>query len=120
MDETGLALLVTVGLAVLIPCAAIAINALLSTGHASAVKAEAYESGIHRTVGTARQRFSVKYYLVTILFILFDIEVVFMFPWAINLRDNGGWIMLLEMVAFVAVLLVGYLYVVWKGALEWD
>jgi NADH-quinone oxidoreductase subunit A len=70
-------------------------------------------------VRTARERFSVKFYLVAMLFILFDIEIVFMYPWAVRFRDLGmfGFI---EMLVFVLVLLVGYLYILRKGALRWD
>ena len=76
-----------------------------------------YESGIVPT-GDARQRFSVKFYLVAMLFIVFDIEIAFMYPWAVRFRElgAGGF---LEMLVFIAVLLVGYVYILRKGALEW-
>ena len=70
-------------------------------------------------VGTARERFSVKFYLVAMLFLLFDIEAVFLFPWAVVYRDLKmfGFI---EMLLFIAVVLAGYVYVWKKGALEWE
>jgi NADH-quinone oxidoreductase subunit A len=70
-------------------------------------------------VRSARERFSVKYYMVAVLFILFDIEVIFLYPWAVNFRALGlfGYV---EMVIFIATLLVGYFYVLRKGALKWD
>ena len=82
------------------------------------VKLDTYECGIN-AVGDARGRFSVRFYLVAVLFILFDIEVVFLYPWAVNFRLLGlfGYV---EMVIFIAILFVGYLYIIRKGALKWD
>ena len=73
-------------------------------------------------VGDARRRFSVRFYLVAILFLLFDVEGVFFFPWAISFRDYlaVNSFILFEMGFFVGVLLVGYFYVLRKGALEWE
>jgi NADH-quinone oxidoreductase subunit A len=84
----------------------------------TAIKDEAFECGIE-SVGNARTPFSIKYFLVAILFVLFDIEVIFMYPWAVNFRQLGvaG---LLEMFAFIALLLVGFLYIMKKKALNWD
>jgi NADH-quinone oxidoreductase subunit A len=80
-------------------------------------KMSTYESGME-PVKSARERFSVKFYLVAMLFIIFDIEIVFMYPWAVRFRDLGvaGFI---EMLVFLAILLVGYLYIWRKGALRW-
>lgn len=77
-----------------------------------------YESGI-RPLMSARRRFNVRFSLVAMLFILFDIEIVFMYPWAVMLRQLKLF-GLLEMLAFVVVLLVGYLYVWKKGAFDWE
>jgi NADH-quinone oxidoreductase subunit A len=77
-----------------------------------------YECGM-QPVGTARERFSVKFYLVAMLFLLFDIEAVFLFPWAVVYRDLKMF-GFLEMVLFIAVVLAGYVYVWKKGALEWE
>jgi NADH-quinone oxidoreductase subunit A len=81
-------------------------------------KLSTYESGME-PVRTARERFSVKFYLVAMLFILFDIEIVFMYPWAVKFRELGvaGFI---EMLVFIGILLVGYLYILRKGALRWE
>ena len=81
-------------------------------------KLSPYECGVD-PLGTARERFSIKFYLVAVLFILFDIEAVFLYPWAVTFRDLG-WIALVEMALFIAVLFVGYIYILKKGALEWD
>jgi NADH-quinone oxidoreductase subunit A len=70
-------------------------------------------------IRSAHERFSVKYYMVAVLFILFDIEVIFLYPWAVNFRALGlfGYI---EMLLFIVILFVGYFYIVKKGALRWD
>ena len=70
-------------------------------------------------VGTARQRFPVKFYIIAMLFILFDIEAVFLYPWAVVFKQLG-WFGFIEMGVFIAILLVGYIYVWKKGALEWE
>ncbi len=77
-----------------------------------------FESGIE-SVGNARQPFSIKYFLVAILFVLFDVEVIFMYPWAVNFRELG-WMGLIEMFIFMATLLAGFIYILKKGALDWE
>lgn len=79
-------------------------------------KLETFESGV-KVIGNARQPFSIKYFLVAILFVLFDIEVIFMYPWAVNFRDLG-WNGVIEMFVFMATLLLGFIYVLKKKALE--
>lgn len=81
-------------------------------------KTSTYESGME-PVRSAHERFSVKFYMVAVLFILFDIEVVFLYPWAVNFRVLGlfGYI---EMAIFIVILFIGYLYILRKGALKWD
>ncbi len=81
-------------------------------------KNEVYESGIRLTVKDSFERFNVKYYLVAILFVLFDIEALFMFPWAVNLRELG-YFGLFEMFTFMGLLLAGLIYIYKKGALKW-
>ncbi len=84
-------------------------------------KMDVYECGVP-PMGDARGRFSVKFYLVAILFLLFDVEAVFFYPWAVVYKKfltvNG--FILFEMLFFVFILLVGYVYVLKKGALDWD
>ncbi len=82
------------------------------------VKAEPYESGMP-PLGDTRERFSVKFYMVAILFIIFDIETVFLIPWGVLFRELGlfGFV---EMLVFIGVLLVGFVYVWKKGALQWE
>lgn len=85
---------------------------------ASSVKAEPFESG-NPPRGDARIRFSVRFYLVAMLFLIFDLEVVFLYPWAIYFRQLGVF-GLIQMAIFLVILTVGYIYVWKKGALEWD
>ncbi len=84
----------------------------------SARKLAPYECGLE-PVGTARQRIEIKFYLVAVLFILFDVEAVFMYPWAVAFRQLGLY-GLVEMVLFIVVLLVGYFYLLQKKALDWN
>jgi len=81
-------------------------------------KLGAFESGIE-VIGNARQPFSIKYFIVAILFVIFDIEVIFMYPWAVNFREFGlsG---LVEMFVFMGLLLLGFIYIIKRKALEWD
>jgi len=83
----------------------------------TAEKSAPYECGMP-PVGDARERQSVKFYLVAMIFLLFDIEVAFLYPWAMALRDLG-WNGFVQVLLFMALLLAGYLYVWRKGALDW-
>lgn len=83
-----------------------------------------YECGLNPSLD-ARHRFSAKFYLVAVLFVLFDIEVAFLIPWAVQFRDLAspaglGWGMLLSMALFLSVVVVGLIYVIRRGALEWE
>ena len=77
-----------------------------------------YESGVG-PVGSARERVPVRYYLVAMLFILFDVEAVFLYPWAVLFRELG-WLGLAEILVFVGMLLVGYVYAWRRGAFQWQ
>ena len=77
-----------------------------------------FESGIE-VIGNARTPISIKYFLVAILFVLFDVEVIFMYPWAVNFRELGNKGMI-EMFIFMGTLLLGFIYIIKKKALEWD
>lgn len=81
-------------------------------------KLSTYESGME-PIRSARERFSIKYYMVAMLFIIFDIEVVFLYPWAVSFKQLG-MMGFTTMLLFIAILFVGYYYVLRKGALEWD
>ena len=82
------------------------------------IKLESFECGIH-SEGNARLPFSVKYFLVAILFVLFDVEVIFMYPWAVNFKELGltG---IIEVFSFIILLLVGFYYLLAKKALRWE
>jgi len=96
----------------------IIISGFLGPKRNSANKDKNFECGIE-SVGNARIPFSVKYFLVAILFVLFDVEVIFLYPWAINFRELGIEGMV-KMVIFMALLLVGFFYIIKKKALEWE
>ncbi|RZK53320.1 NADH-quinone oxidoreductase subunit A [Pedobacter frigiditerrae] len=80
-------------------------------------KLSTFEAGV-KVVGNARQPFSIKYFLVAILFVLFDVEVIFMYPWAVNFRELG-WNGIIEMFIFMGTLLLGFIYILKKKALDW-
>jgi NADH-quinone oxidoreductase subunit A len=97
------------------------ITHLLGPRRPNVRKMSVYECGVP-PIGDARRRVSVKFYLVAILFLLFDVEAVFFFPWAVVYRKylSVNAFILVEMLFFVAILLVGYFYILKKRALEWD
>ena len=84
----------------------------------SKIKDDVWECGIE-AVGDARAPISIKYFLIAILFVLFDVEIIFMYPWAVNFRELGmtGFI---EMLSFMALLLSGFYYIIKKGVLKWE
>ena len=111
-----LLILLVVGLVVGV--AFLFLSSVLGPKRPSAVKNMSYECGID-PVGSARIRFSVKFYIIAMLFILFDIEAIFLYPWAVmfkQLRLFG----LIEMLIFLGLLVVGYVYLWRRGALEWE
>ncbi|MBA3847219.1 MAG: NADH-quinone oxidoreductase subunit A [Planctomycetes bacterium] len=79
-----------------------------------------YEAGVTATLGGADERFSVKFYLVAMLFLAFDLEVAFLYPWAIHFTKSQGFGMVWLLLVFLVMLEVGYLYLYKKGALDWD
>lgn len=91
---------------------------LLGPKRNTRTKLDTFECGIEAK-GNARIPFNIKYFLVAILFVLFDVEVIFMYPWAVNFKGLGitGFI---EMIVFMALLLVGFFYIIKKGALKWE
>ncbi len=83
------------------------------------MKNTVYESGVSNPIGDTNIRFSIKFYLVAILFVLFDVEIIFMFPWAVNIRELG-YLGLFEMFMFMGLLFAGLIYIYKKKALSWD
>lgn len=97
---------------------AMTLTHLLGPKRKSKIKLEAFECGIE-SKGNARIPFSIKYFLVAILFVLFDVEVIFMYPWAVNFKTLS-WVGFFEMLSFLAMLLLGFFYILKRGALKWE
>ena len=116
--DTYFPVLVQMAIAIVVAAALVAISFLLGKRVRNRVKDSPYESGMAPT-GSARERFSVKFYLVAIVFILFDIEAVFLYPWAVVYRELKlfGFF---EMLIFVILILAGFFYIWRKGALDWS
>ena len=91
---------------------------LLGPKRKTKIKLDSFECGVE-SQGNARLPFSIKYFLVAILFVLFDIEVIFMYPWAVNFKELG-MLGVIEVFSFVALLLVGFYYMLSKKALKWE
>jgi NADH-quinone oxidoreductase subunit A len=98
--------------------AMIGISALVGPKRKTADKLETFTSGI-KTHGNARQPMAIKYFLVAILFVLFDVEVIFFYPYAVNFRELG-WQGFYAVLMFVAFFMVGFVYILKKGALNWE
>ena len=116
LEYVAIALMIT--LATIVALIAIGLGYLFGPRKQSDVKAMPYESGMN-PYGEGTRRMPVRFYLTAVLFILFDIEVVFFLPWAVVFRQLGLF-GLIEMVIFILILLVGYFYAWRKGALEWE
>ena len=103
--------------AVLFPVVSLLLARVVRPDNPNRVKNDAYECGVE-TGGEPRQRYSIRYYVIAVLFVVFDVETVFLFPWAVKYEALGlfGFV---EMVVFLAILVIGYLYAWKKGALEW-
>jgi len=117
-----LPILLQVVVAIVFAASALIISVVLGrTSPRNATKDSAYECGM-LPIGEGQPRFSVKFYLVAMLFILFDIEIVFMYPWAVVYREHiamHGPMIFWSMLSFVSILTVGYVYAIKKGALSW-
>lgn len=122
MTQTGLAEYLPIVLMFIVAAGFVATTMLvthwLGPKRKTKIKLDPFECGIE-SVGNARNPVPIRYFLVAILFVLFDLEVIFMYPWAVNFRELGvpGFI---EMIVFVGILLVGFFYIIKKKALEWD
>ncbi|NTU76280.1 MAG: NADH-quinone oxidoreductase subunit A [Alphaproteobacteria bacterium] len=116
--EGYLPILLFLAVALGIACAAVGMSFLIARQKPDREKNAAYECGFE-AFGDARSKFDVRYYLVAILFIIFDLEVAFLFPWAVALGDIG-LIGFFSMIVFLGALTVGFIYEWKKGALEWE
>ena len=103
--------------AALFPAVTLMVAALVRPSNFNKVKVEAYECGVP-AVGEARGRYSVRFYIIAVLFVVFDVETIFLFPWAVKYKMLGtlGFV---TMFVFLGILLIGYAYAWKKGALEW-
>lgn len=128
MNQPYLSFLLLLGFVAFNAVMLIGLSHLLAPHRPTPLKDSPYESGMP-PLGTAHERFSVKFYLVAMLFIIFDIETVFLIPWGTIYFDGGGGgaaggpstgFLLVEMLVFMVVLAVGYVYVWKRGALQWD
>ncbi len=118
MLDNYLPILVLIVIAVAFAVGSIVLSRLIGQKKPSEVKLAPYECGMP-PVGSARERLSIKFYIIAMLFIVFDIEAVFLYPWAVMFKRLGlfGFV---EMGVFILILVVGYVYVWKKGALEWE
>lgn len=117
MDHPYFPLLVIFGIAAVVVLALLIIATKLGPKSINAAKADPFESG-NPPKGDARIRFPVRFYLIAMLFLIFDLEVVFLYPWAIYFRQLGVF-GLVQMAIFLGILTIGYIYVWKKGALDW-
>jgi len=114
-----LPLAVVLILATVMGAAVSSLSSLFGPSNPNPVKSVIFEAGSEPAPSTARQRFAVKFYVVALLFIVFDVETVFLYPWAVNFKALG-WFGYLEMLSFAATLTVGLVYIWKKGALNWE
>lgn len=122
MLESYIPIFIIVAIAVIFAVVNVNLSSLLGPNRPNKEKLSTYESGVE-PVGTAHERFSVKFYMVAVLFILFDIEIVFLYPWAVsflNLESAKMVYSFASAMVFIVILLVGYIYIIKKGALNWD
>lgn len=117
MPEAYLPIFLFVLVAIVVAIGILAVSSLVSSSKYNQVKLQPYECGIETTTD-ARGRYSVRYYLIGMLFVIFDVETVFMFPWAV-IMDELLLFGLIEMLVFLFILVLGYVYAWRKGALEW-
>jgi NADH-quinone oxidoreductase subunit A len=113
-----LPILIFIGVALVISLGMVAVPYLVAPKKPDAEKLSAYECGFN-AFGDARMKFDVRFYLVSILFIIFDLEVAFLFPWAVTLAETGVFAFW-SMLVFLGVLTIGFIYEWKKGALEWE
>jgi NADH-quinone oxidoreductase subunit A len=116
--ETWFPVLVQIAIAMAVAGAMIGLSALIGRRVHDPIKSAPYESGM-APVGNARERFSVKFYLVAMVFIVFDIEAIFLYPWAVVYRQFKLFAFF-EMLLFIALVLCGFFYILKKGVLNWS
>jgi NADH-quinone oxidoreductase subunit A len=117
MPSGYLPIFIFLAVSILFPVVTIIIAKLIRPSSPFLVKLEAYECGI-KAASDSRGRYTVRFYIIAILFVIFDVETIFLFPWAVRYKQLG-WFGVLEVAVFLAILVVGYIWAYKKGALEW-
>jgi len=117
MPSGYLPIFIFLAIAILFPTVTIIAAKLIRPSAPSLTKLEAYECGI-KAASDSRGRYTVRFYIIAILFVIFDVETVFLFPWAIIYRQLA-FFGLIEMLVFLGILIVGYIWIIKKGALDW-
>ena len=118
--DTTFAMTILVVLALVVPTALLVANWFLHPGKikGTSIKGTSYECGVAHVSGTSGERYPVKYYMVAMFFLVFDLEVAFLYPWTVQFL-NGGWDLLFVLLGFLVILEAGYIYLVKKGILNW-
>ena len=117
MPENYVPIFIFIAVAFAIPAVTLLVAKLVRPESPSPTKLMPYECGI-TPVDSARGRYTVRFYIIAILFVIFDVETIFLFPWAVKYRTLG-WFGIAEMIVFIGILVVGYIWAYKKGALEW-
>jgi NADH-quinone oxidoreductase subunit A len=117
MPGEYLPILIFLVIAITFPVVTIIAAKLIRPSSPSVTKLEAYECGI-KAASDSRGRYTVRFYIISILFVIFDVETIFLFPWAVRYRQFG-WFGIAEVAVFLVILAVGYVWAYKKGALEW-
>ena len=117
MPVTFLPILIALGLAAGMAATILLLNSLLGPSLRTRKKLETYESGVP-LIDASHKRMSIQFFVIAMVFILFDVEIAFIFPWALVFR-SAGWPLFVEMFAFLTILAVGYAYIWKKGAFDW-
>ena len=117
MPESFIPILVLLIVAAGMAAVVLLLNVLLAPKLKTRKKAETYESGVPM-VDASHKRISIKFFVIAMVFILFDVEIAYIYPWALVFR-SAGWPLFIEMISFLAVLIVGYAYIWRKGAFDW-
>jgi NADH-quinone oxidoreductase subunit A len=122
LTDSVIPVILVIAVACLTAGSMLALSAVLGRPKKSRLDPTPYECGSRPFESVAKHRFSVKFYLVAMLFILFDIEAAFLIPWAVTFQGfaSAKMFVLVEMAIFLGILVVGYLYIWWRGALEWE
>ena len=117
MPRGYIPILIFLTVAILFPVVTIVLAKLIRPSAPFLTKLEAYECGI-KAASDSRGRYTVRFYIIAILFVIFDVETIFLFPWAVQFKKLGAF-GFVEMLAFLGILIVGYVWIWKKGALEW-